>query len=1688
MTDKQQIDINGGHTQVCPNASQAIQNIYIGKEYIHELLQARVSETASPTEGEIVDMYYFSCTHPLPIANEISRKAIIELCEKRLDTDNVLCLTGEEGIGLTTILAQFAKLHSTHCVSYFCNDLESMRWNPEVMEQEIVRQLYWYIKGNSDDFDIATAEGITIQSIYTKVLLEHKRRKQPLYFVFDGFDNIPSEKFETIKRIFDSLPWAEGRFIFTGDAEKLRRLFPQNDKLRVSDYEVIRFVDAEIKDYFRQADPTISNDDLNTLCEITRGIPSRMETVLRKYVHTKTLQQLIDSNATGESDLFDDDFHKIFHGCDDEVKYFFAMLAYIDFPLHISIAAQILGLENDAFAYIVQQFKEYVKVTQKGYIVLLHEGFHRYLRRKLTSLQQDVELKTLHVLERPKYMVSHSSFIPTLYKSLHQTDKLVTFLNKENIQKILVDKKSQAALNEQCEFGYDACKEIPEKYAASLFRFAVNQSMSREIERNELWDNELEALLATGNVEQAMALAENVYMSEDKLKSFLLIAHKKERLKVADYELLKERIDQLVSSIQFEKMPDKAIELAKLLFPIDYKAAIGIVDRVARENKAKVNADRVYTLMSLMNNSQDNEQLGRTDVEIIDSKIENNELRSFASAARNLFADVSVDVFLNALANLPSNSQKLHLLQIWLPEHEDKADIGKAVLEAINLIITVSDTDMPKAKVLNAVCRSMSKMTVEEMTKAMSHIDALDDTIKYPTFDYVDAQLTIIEATKDKLTEKSRELLENLYFYVDELQDKSIRFSCLAKILGRFDYLGKRSVTESIVGASFELSEKIGLGIHLLMQETAYHLKVIEEPIKALVCDYPRLVDELIAEVNTIERKERAYSLAASQYLLRQDDEKIRLEAFFKLLANTSSSYGNREEPLDILTKKLLQSDKFNHEVALPIVKQNLHYIENLESCSQRVLFFVRLYLWIHKHFAEDTFADKLKNGIYHSWNTMSDPKYKIECGYFIAKNFAKVSQADAEDILEKCAHIKQTRVLTSSSSCITAYDVSLDLYVRSFALMVRNKLCDAETLKHFSNIMDGLITESDKAMIWSRIALEYYCANDYEQFRDICNQYFPNSLDAYSLFDQKCIVYSLSPAMFINSREALFAKLDNYDEPFRNYCIMRTIDFIICKESALSGSGLSEKAYDLCYTDYQDIVALLDHASSDDVFLPVIQVVAKSLRDGHPRKALSTEHKKTVVNELMRIVETKLPTARGLQHNGYKIACEAALAYSQREFSNSDRAEWESRIVAINNNADRSFLYLFIAPYFQKRTDKEYFFNNGIKIAESISSTFDKVSRLDMSITECTENNLGDLVQPVANTAMESLRANGSLQDYKRLVDMVYQHKPELAEQMINDLDNDPARVCYKQRLLDHISSTKKLEQAHKDLENIENLTLKEQIKFFEKQLNELIDGKGQIIELKRLFSLTMQHIYSNNIENAKCAIIYVMEDLFRKYKGTNKYNNLLMGIHSTLRHNLKLVLSLSVGTKDRIDRVDTMIQTNDTVDDGYIQIGEEEKAWAYILNWYQKFNYETLYIIDPYFKPIDLHVIKQLCDINERLKINVLAHRQKYTNDDYLSAWKNLSSGVINEVNLHFVWYGRKSTDGPLHDRYWICCDDENDEMQGLKVNSLDSLGKKESSMNEVDSGIIMSVLNSYRKYAMSLAPRVKGEDMEYSEVELD
>ena len=1688
------INIQNSAVQVLPNAQYAIQNFYGIESPNHESPSNVCSEEIVP-EGVIVNMYYYSDSRPAPVEHEIIRKAMLELIENRLDDYNILCLYGDDGVGVTTVLSQFVQKHASHCVSYFYDGLSVMWLDPEVMEHSIVEQLYWFVFGGDEHFSRNGAQKHTLATLWARVSRKIKNEKKPLYFAFDGFDDLPMEKKESVKRLLANMDWSRGRFIFTGKKEKIKELLPTDNKLSISEHEITPFEQADIREYFRKAKNDLSDEQLDFLCGITRGNGHRMEIVLHRYIDKDRLQDLLESNVTGESDLYDEDFHSLFEGNDSLTENFFALLAYADFPLHKSIAAAILDVPVENLEKMAMRHRDFVHVSTDGYGKLSQPGFHKYLKRKLKNLKQETELRILHELQKPENKASYTRVIPMLMKSLGQTENLVSFLSNENMQQILVTGRSQAALNEQCEFGYNACRAKIDRYASALFRFAVNRSMSRETEKNELWDYELEALLATGHIEQALALAQNVYLSEERLKSFLIIARRKKKLSPNDYDIVKDNIDQLVSDIEFEKIPDKAIELAKLLLPIDYEAAICIVDRVTKANKETINADRVYSMMSLLANNKTGEEVGNvTNFDVVSSKIENDELRSFTHAAKNLFADASVDQFLTELDKLPSNSRKLHLLLFWLPEHKEKEGIGKAILEAIQLIVAVSGTDMPKAKILNRVCQSMSKMNEDEMMTAMAFIESMSETIKYPTFDYVDAELTIIEATKDILPEKSKEHLENIYLHIHDLKDDSVKVACLSKLLGRFDYLGAKVETEKILGcSSVDIRREITGLIDKLLLETAYHLKVVEEPIKALVCDYSTMIDELVAGINTEERKKRAYSLAATHYLLKQDEEKVSPIYFFELISKTDNTYDNRGYPLELLSGMLLYADKVNHAAFLPVVKKEFHFFEELERASQKVMIFMRLYLWIMKNFPTDSFAMKLKDAVLKNWDLIDTLKARIECGFFLAKNFAQTSKEDAEFILSKCNMLK-AECLLGSSSCVSAYEVAMKLYVRSMSLLVRYGLSsDERVLSQFRDDIDAQLSCVEKASIWGNIALEYYLANNQQQFNKLCMEYIPTDLDRLSVMSQKCIIYRVAPALFIHSQDTFYTLLKKYDETFLNDCLRCIAEFIICKQSFLSGTSMEQKAYNLDYKDYQDLVAILGHATADDVFHQVIIVISKSLREGKPKQPLSIEQKKTIVNRLIQIVETKLPTAKGIQHDGYKIACSAALKYVNGDFGSDQKTYWETEVGRITNNADRAFLFLQIAPYFKKKQDKAAFFQKGIDLADLLSSTYDKVSRLDMSISECMENNLSDMVKPVAESALTSLRINGTLEDHQKLIDMVYQHKPELAEEMVNNMDRDPARVQYKQRLLNHISSAKKLKQAHKDFDKddfsrVYHLTLEEQLKFFEKRLDDIINGTGQLLDVEAIFNVCIKHIFANNIENAQWAILYMMEDIFNKYKLSKENRELLLSIHSALRFNLKLALSLGAGTKERINRVDSLIQNHTYSEDGYIQVGEEDKAMAYIINWYQSVRYNTLTVIDPYFKPRDLPVIKTLCDINNGLEIRILTHRGKYCNEDYSSQWRSISSGVTNTVKLNFVGYADKPEDGPMHDRYWICTDDDNDTHEAIMLCSVDTLGKKESSIAKVAENITLAALNSYMKYVYTQIKAIKGRSLQYDSMNLD
>ena len=1670
-------DIKGGSNQILPNAQEANQFI-IGDSALRILQQAQ----SQAVDGKVIDMTSYSGTFPEQAEHELMREVFLSLCEDKLKDNNVVCLTGEEGVGTTTFLSQFARQHRDNCVSYFFNGFDRIQLDSEMMEQDITTQLFWFANKSSCPFEVKH-----ITDVYPKVLKQLKKTSDGvMYFVFDGFSNIPSELQENICKLIEILQWEKARFLVSGKKGLIEGLFRQNRRWTITEVDLLRFSKADTKDYFRLSNPDLNEDQLNLLYKVSRGNARRMNDLRTKYLVRGRLEELMQADIDADSDLNQEDYERISHDDDSAALPLFALLAYANFPFDISFAAQVLEISTAAVTAVANRHSDYIAIGDNGVITLRSEGFRKYLCERLQGYKRDVVLRQIRVLEGMNGGEGYDALaLPALYKTAGLNDSLIKYLSADNMQRILTDGHSQAVLNVQCGFGYEACAAVPTKHLTSHFRFSLNKAASREIERNELWDHEISALLAVDQHAKALALAQTVYLSEERLKCFLIIARKPDGLP-SDYRaVLNDNIRQLVQDIQFENIPDKAMELAKLLLPIDYEAAIGIVDRINKAHIEDINTDKIFSQFSLFEPTDPEEDDSRRD--LARSRIQDTGLREFVDATKNLFSKDDVDTFLEALKRLPNYAQQLRLLCYWLPAHHDKDDIGKAVLEALRLIVADSDTEMPKARELSDVVRLMGNMTRQQMEEGLRYINSLGDTIMRPTSDYVDAMITVIEGSRDVLSEKSQALLEDLYLFVDDLKDEGMWLTCTAKLLGHFDRLGDAYMVGQTIGTKEELRTKLKQKSEKLLLATAYHMKIVEGPIAALVCTEPDLIDTLIVGVNTAERRSRAYSYAAEQYIVHVEPEKLDLDYFFRLLTKAEIKRGDCGKPLILLTDKLLSNEKYNHDALLPFVKSHFRFLDRLEDVWLQCTISMRLYRWADRHFPDDPFVDDIKGRMLSWWESFNQRQGKMTLGFHIAKILARRSKEEAERMISRCSELRHQGPLTSSS-CVDAFYNSHGLYVDSLVTLISRNLCDEQILQEFKDDGNDLVCESEKASMWGRIALAYYLAGDKDMFRSVGDQFLPTDYSRFTPDEQKWLIYHISPTLYLRGQQKFFALLDSYDDVFRDVCLRRVCVFVITKK--LDFVELDIRAtYELTYSDYNDLNTLIDHFTNDNELFQIVEIISRSLRSSNKTMApLSTQQKKAVLGTTSAIVEKKLPAPGGISHDGYKIACQAVLAFASGSFQSAQKAAWREKIETVDNKADRAFLYLYIAPFFTKHADKEEFLRKGIDVTRDVHFAFDRVSRLDMAITECAVNNLTALLPTVADEAFLSLRTDGTEEMYEGLFDTIHQYKPELAESIMVKLDQDPARVYNKRKLQNHLESVKRLEKAGKEMNSISYLNREEQRRFFEERLKNLQNGKGQIQSVEDAFALTLGHLYDNALTDALPAIQYLLETISQRQKMNKNCKDLLLSMHQVIRHNLRVVLSLASDTKERMEQVNTMFSSTPAAPEGFIGIGEYQKAVDYLLRWYRECGYGELTIIDPHFKPSDLRIIKQLADENNDLVIRILTHRNKYTAEDFTSEWRTVSSGVKTPIQVMLVGVVGKPSTGPLHDRYWICFDEENDQRLGIKLNSLNGMGKKESSIQPIDDAASLYTLHSYSRYASRKIKKVDENELEYEDFTLE
>lgn len=174
------------------------------------------SVTIPPLNTTILDLCSLSETFPCLPPKEfiIDRDSEIKQLELKLGGDNnenrIVFVSGVEGVGVTTLLALFAKNHPNDCISFFNDGYTKYNINPSVLEQSLANQLYYYLYNTP----LQQQVNPNWSNLFLKLL--QKTKSRVLFFVFDGFDRVPKDYQEGIKELLSRLPWGNSKFLFSG--------------------------------------------------------------------------------------------------------------------------------------------------------------------------------------------------------------------------------------------------------------------------------------------------------------------------------------------------------------------------------------------------------------------------------------------------------------------------------------------------------------------------------------------------------------------------------------------------------------------------------------------------------------------------------------------------------------------------------------------------------------------------------------------------------------------------------------------------------------------------------------------------------------------------------------------------------------------------------------------------------------------------------------------------------------------------------------------------------------------------------------------------------------------------------------------------------------------------------------------------------------------------------------------------------------------------------------------------------------------------------------------------------------------------------------------------------------------------------------------------------------------------------
>jgi hypothetical protein len=1632
--------------------------------------------------GVIVDLISINDSFPNLSDELISRDNYLDLIEKKLEYHDVLFLKGESGVGKTSILASFARDKSFQVISHFVMPSYLYSYSPDFVKRNLAKQILFYSSQEIDD-DIETDDTFSNLQIrlLRKIRLDKKNRRS-LYFIFDGFGELEKNDLDSLQSLILNLPFKSAKFIFSCSEDDIEHFLPRGISRTSLDVTNFTIIETE---YFLN-DLTTNKEQCREIYNLAhKGLPEKLAQIKRLCKIANGVELFL-TTVDRNTDLFEIEWGIVTE--DDELL--IALIAFNNENFEIDVICEILKISDNALKGIISRI-EFIEISDNK-LNFLSNSHRKFAKEKLSTYEEKVWTIIIEYYEKNISKTDSIYNLPNLYHKAKKWNELTKLLSLDAFICFVEKYQSINNVKRQIDYGLEAAKNLnsDNKFIGDILKFALHKSSFLEMEKYEMWESEVEARIVLGRYEEAVILANKVLLKEDKLKMLAIIAKQLKLLSRPIDSSLTDQIIELYAQVDFTHIKNKAIEIASYFIYFNFDLAIELLEKVL-DNNTNNNVDFAFAYLSLFAYSANKNANSKiVDVDLLNSKIKDSKAKSLTEALDFLSDELSVYEIIEKARKLDNISRRMFLLRYWISNNKNKPDIENVIEYALNEIITASDEHIPNASTIADIGSPLPYLKdYSKLEQLIKLFDSQKNTITTPTRDFVKLRLLIAEALSNFDKEKTSERIFEIWYFVDEeISDLSIKTDCLALLWNKLLIIDIDNSIEKYIYPDSCIENQIHENVLKLLEKTAFHFRMVDFIIKTIVHKRPDFVISIVQLLNTLERRESGFKLAAIQYINKNIVEDIDFNIFAKFYTNIKAVENKNEVLISLVDKFELLEDE-----NLSIIKEILKYrdeFSNFSNVGNKCYVFTKILKILYNDSANyKELINEIYNELKLNWDTIDNQVKKIEIGYLITKDIASFDNDKALEFLNATSKFKENEPF-ASSSIMDTYILNAELLIKSFEGAIINKTTIINELKKIEEIFELIQSAGERAKLWCKVALVLRSNSFSNEFSSIVKDKIEPIMELINSQDRNYQIHIytiIAPCIFLYSESTFFNQINYFPIESKDEIINNVCNYIFTKKTIGEPTENTEKGVELTFAEYNQLIALLEFASNDYMIFHQVKRSAINLLKNWGKK-ITGEQRNSIVLGLDKLIDKKLPNSEiGIEHKGYWIVSKATLLIF--EDYNRNKSKWNDLIKQIKlvpNISDKALVLIIISELLPERTKKQIkidLLEEAFELIKCIPSNYDKTNRFDATWDVWLGIGKGEFCKHM-KIAYNDLLCNhdGTLNNLRDLIDVAHQHDTRLAEDLITLLDQDPARKRLKEPLLKRLASNNKIKKASKELLNLKELSPVEYMEVFNRNLAHLHSGK--------LSSLTIEKTYNILEVSSKTPLSVAFPSLsFFIQNETNRMrqdSNLLISFFEATYQNAKLIATFSADNIEKMKNLFKYANPEQQPKNQIFRYGENDKLFRYLGDWiYKNVNEEIIYI-DPYFDKNELELLKLISQLKPDCFITILSSRKSSSNNNedelkiqYESAWKKISINDPPQNRIIIVW-DLNSNDCPFHDR-WLLSDKCT---KGLILNSLNSNGfKRDTQINELEESALKNVENTVvLDYIYRKRNRIFGFNLKY------